>query len=78
MGHLCSTVNHQESRVAVAALIVLIVILVAALLAPVISPQNPYDLTRINLLDGRELPGTTSLSGELTFVLGSDSQGRTC
>ncbi len=68
--------DFVENRVAVAALIVLIIILSAALLAPVISPQNPYDLTGLNILDAREPPGKTSMSGELHFVLGSDSQGR--
>ena len=58
------------------ALYALIVILAAALLAPLISPQDPYDLTRLNLLDAREPPGTKALSGDMTFWLGSDSQGR--
>ena len=68
--------NFRESRVAVIALYALIVILAAALLAPLISPQDPYDLTRLNLLDAREPPGTKAVSGDMTFWLGSDSQGR--
>ena len=68
--------NFRESRVAVIALYALIVILAAAVLAPLISPQDPYDLTRLNLLDAREPPGTKALSGDMTYWLGSDSQGR--
>ena len=68
--------DFRESRVAMAALVALIAILAAALLAPVISPQDPYDLTRLNILDAREPPGTRAMSGEMTFWLGSDSQGR--
>ena len=68
--------DFRESRIAVAALCALVAILAAALLAPVISPQDPYDLTRLNLLDAREPPGTMAMSGDLTYWLGSDSQGR--
>ncbi len=68
--------DFRESRVAMAALVALVAILAAALLAPVISPQDPYDLTRLNILDAREPPGARALSGEMTFWLGSDSQGR--
>ena len=31
----------------------LLVLLLAALGAPWLSPQNPYDLTQLNILDGR-------------------------
>ena len=68
--------DFRESRIAVVALYALVAILAAALLAPVISPQDPYDLTRLNLLDAREPPGTVAMSGDLTYWLGSDSQGR--
>ena len=68
--------NFRESRVAVIAFYALIVILAAALLAPLISPQDPYDLTRLDLLDAREPPGTKAVSGDMTYWLGSDSQGR--
>ncbi len=70
------TADFRESRIAVVALCALVAILAAALLAPVISPQDPYDLARLNLLDAREPPGTVAMSGDLTYWLGSDSQGR--
>lgn len=56
-------------------LILLSIIVLAALLAPWISPQNPYDLAQLDITDGRLAPGAESLSG-MTFWLGSDDQGR--
>jgi len=66
---------YAESRIAVAALVVLACILLAALSAPWISPQNPYDLAQLDVLDARLPPGERSARG-MTFVLGSDDQGR--
>lgn len=66
---------YAESKVALAALIVLVCILAAALFAPWIAPQDPYDLATIDIIDARLPPGETSASG-MTFVLGSDDQGR--
>jgi peptide/nickel transport system permease protein len=51
------------------------VIAFVAIFAPLISPQNPYDLGEIDILDGREPPGTVSMTG-MKFVLGTDDQGR--
>ena len=46
-----------------------------ALLAPWISPQNPYDLAQLDIMDGRLPPGSVSADG-LRFWLGTDDQGR--
>jgi peptide/nickel transport system permease protein len=64
-----------ESRVAVAGLTVFLLIILGAVFAPLITPQNPYDLMQINILDGRLPPGSQSYGG-MTFWLGSDDQGR--
>ncbi len=64
-----------ESRVAVGALCVFGVIFVAAMLCAFISPQNPYDLRQLDIMDGKMPPGSASMDG-LVFWLGSDSQGR--
>ena len=56
-------------------IVLLTLIVISALLAPWISPQNPYDLAQLDLTDGRLSPGSQSLSG-MTFWLGSDDQGR--
>lgn len=50
--------EFAESRVAVVALALLIVIIAVGVLAPVISPQNPYDLTEIEISDSRLSPGS--------------------
>jgi peptide/nickel transport system permease protein len=54
----------------------LCVIVLAAVFAPVISPQNPYDLAQIDVLDGKLPPGSRAGSGTGTFWLGTDDQGR--
>ena len=63
------------SRLAAAGLAVFAAILVVALLAPWISPQNPYDLASLDLMDGRLPPGSASADG-LVYWLGTDDQGR--
>lgn len=60
---------------AVAGLAVLLVIVAAALFAPLISPQNPYDLAQIDILDSKLPPGSPTASGG-RFWLGTDDQGR--
>ena len=67
--------SYARSRVAVAALIVLLLILAAALCAPLISPQNPYDLAQLDIMDSKLAPGSKSGTGS-TFLLGTDDQGR--
>ncbi|TIX75887.1 MAG: ABC transporter permease, partial [Mesorhizobium sp.] len=46
-----------------------------ALLAPLIAPQNPYDLNQLDIMDSRLPPGSQSMTG-MTFWLGTDDQGR--
>ncbi len=60
------------------ALIGLVLVLAAgtiAVLAPWISPQNPYDISQLDIMDARLPPGSGSGAG-FTFLLGSDGQGR--
>jgi len=66
---------YAESRIALVALAVLCSIAVVAVFAPWISPQDPYDLAKIDIMDARLPPGEKSADG-MTFVLGSDDQGR--
>lgn len=60
---------------AVIGLALLGLILVAAIAAPFLAPQNPYDLAQLDVINGRLAPGSTASSGG-TFWLGSDDQGR--
>ena len=69
------TVGFARDRIAMAALVVLALILFVALFAPVISPQNPYSLAQLDILDSKLEPGAKSASG-MTFWLGTDDQGR--
>lgn len=48
----------------------------AALLAPWLAPQNPYDLAALDILDARLPPGSHAGSGDGVYVLGTDEQGR--
>ena len=66
---------YAESRIALVALAVLLAIVVVAVFAPWVSPQDPYDLAKIDIVDARLPPGEKSADG-MTFVLGSDDQGR--
>jgi len=67
--------EFAASRIAVAGLVLLALIAFAALLAPWISPQNPYDLARLELLDSRLPPLARSAAGGI-YWLGTDDQGR--
>ncbi len=67
--------NFAESKLALAGLAVFVLILAAALLAPLIAPQDPYDLAQLDIMDGRQEPGTSGGAG-FTFWLGTDDQGR--
>jgi peptide/nickel transport system permease protein len=68
--------DFLASKLAVAGLAALAAIAFVALFAPWISPQNPYDLATLDLLDGRLPPGSASADGGLTYWLGTDDQGR--
>ena len=67
--------DFAESKFALAGLALLALILLVAVFAPLMSPQNPYDLAQLDVLDSRMPPGSKS-GGGLTFWLGSDGQGR--
>jgi peptide/nickel transport system permease protein len=60
---------------AVFGLVLLTIIVIAAIAAPLIAPQNPYDLAQLDVMDGRLAPGAKSDAGT-TFWLGTDDQGR--
>lgn len=64
------------SKSAVLGLAVGLALIAAAILAPWITPQNPYDLTQISILDARLTPGTESSTGTFSYWLGTDGQGR--
>ena len=67
--------EFRESPLAVLALAVVAAIVVAALLAPLIAPQDPYDLAGLSLRDARRPPGHVGTGGYVHW-LGTDAQGR--
>ena len=67
--------DFLRDRIAVGALITLGIILLAAVCAPLISPQNPYNLAELDIMDSKLAPGAKGGVG-YTFWLGTDEQGR--
>jgi len=67
---------YFSSRIAVIATLVLLLLTLAAICAPLIAPQNPYDLTKLDIMDSRLEPGKVSSDGKLVYLMGTDEQGR--
>lgn len=67
--------EYRDNRVAVVALVIALLMMAAALAAPWISPQDPYDLASLRLMDARKPPGHVNAEG-ITYLLGTDAQGR--
>ena len=67
--------EFKRHPVAVTAALVVIVIILLAVFAPLIAPQDPYDLSSLVLRDGRRAPGYVG-QGKYTHILGTDGQGR--
>ncbi|HSA69311.1 MAG TPA: ABC transporter permease [Burkholderiales bacterium] len=64
-----------SNRVATAAFAVLLTLILLALFAPLIAPQNPYDLAKVTVLDARLAPGERGSAGFVMW-LGADGAGR--
>jgi peptide/nickel transport system permease protein len=64
-----------ESPGAIVGLVLLVAGVGAALLAPFIAPQNPYDLSQLDIMDNMLAPGDALASGKISW-LGTDDQGR--
>ena len=67
--------DFLANPVAVFGLGLLALVVLAALFAPIISPQNPYDLAQLDVMDSRLPPGSPAPNGG-RFWLGTDDQGR--
>ena len=65
-----------ESRLAVLGLALLALIVAVAIAAPFISPQNPYDLAQLDVMDSKLAPGERSSTTGKPYWLGTDDQGR--
>ncbi|MFI4982672.1 MAG: ABC transporter permease, partial [Nevskiales bacterium] len=67
--------EFAESRLALVGLAIVAVVAFLAVFAPWITPQNPYDLAQLDIMDGRLPPGSAAGVG-YTYWLGTDDQGR--
>jgi len=67
--------DYAHSRVAVAALILIVTLLALSFGAPWFTPQNPYDMAALDWMDAFLPPGSTG-SGNYQHWLGTDNAGR--
>ena len=70
--HLSTFVRRPS---AILGLAVLVAAVALAALASFVAPQNPYDLTQLDIMDNMLPPGETLATG-IRAVLGTDDQGR--
>lgn len=64
-----------KSPLALVGLLIIFVQITVAILAPVIAPQDPYQLTSLKLSDSL-LPPAWQQGGKYPFLFGTDQQGR--
>jgi peptide/nickel transport system permease protein len=67
--------SFKRSPVVVTAAIVTLIVFAGAVFAPLLAPQNPFDLRQLNLMDA-SLPPVWSAEGVSKYPLGTDTQGR--
>jgi peptide/nickel transport system permease protein len=67
--------SFKRHPLVITAAILSLICIFGALLAPIIAPHNPFDLKTLNLLDAFTPPASTE-NGKLSYVLGTDDQGR--
>ncbi len=67
--------SWRHSPVAIFATLMTLILFIGAFGAPWLAPHNPFDLASINLMDAL-LPPVWESDGLVTYLLGTDSQGR--
>lgn len=67
--------SFKASKVAMVAALVTTILVLAALFAPLIAPQDPFDPAQLELLNAR-IPPYWLADGQWPFLLGTDDQGR--
>ncbi|MGP9820678.1 ABC transporter permease [Salinarimonas sp. NSM] len=67
--------NWRRNVSAIVGSAIILVCVLIVLFGPLVSPQNPYDLTQLNLLDSYKPPAWIE-GGDPRFLLGTDGQGR--
>lgn len=67
--------SFRRSKLTIAAASIALLLMLAAILAPLLAVQNPFDPAQLDLLNSRISPLWTS-EGQAPFLLGTDEQGR--
>lgn len=67
--------DYRRAPVAVVSLVVIVLLLALSFGAPLVTPQDPYDMAALDWMDAFLRPGTVG-SGGYAHVLGTDNAGR--
>ena len=67
--------SFKQDKTAIVSFVVLVALLLTGVLAPLISPYDPYDPASTDIMNS-EMPPAWMADGERAFVLGTDIQGR--
>ena len=67
--------SYCHSPVTIIASILTFVIIISALGAPLIAPQDPFDMSSLDLMDSH-IPPAWEEGGDSRFLLGTEDQGR--
>lgn len=67
--------HYIKDLSAVTGSLILVIMLIAAIFAPIIAPQDPYDMKGLYLEDSLK-PPIWMEGGKAPFILGTDDQGR--
>ena len=67
--------SFRRSKLVMVSAAVTATLILAAIFAPLISPQNPFDPGQLDLLNSN-VPPIWSSEGQAPFMLGTDDQGR--
>jgi peptide/nickel transport system permease protein len=67
--------SFRRSKLTMAAAFLTLLFFVAAILAGVLSPQDPFDPAQLELINSR-IPPLWESGGQAPFLLGTDQQGR--
>lgn len=68
--------SYKNSPVAIVSSLMALTLVLAAIFAPLLTPQNPFNPAELNLMDGLTHPMEKGLGSGRVFWLGADEQGR--
>ena len=67
--------SFSHSPLSILAGLITLIYFLAALFAPWVAPQNPFDMASIDVMDSL-IPPVWEIDGDERFLLGTDDQGR--